>query len=272
MEKYHDWRDAFTGIHPFLPVSSGKDVLGLVRLPFFLVLFVVLLLLDIALPFLRWLWAWLVARPLLLVGGGLWLSVTQKGAANAKASVFFCNHKGYLDLLCAVALVAPSHYCFVFGDVMAVHSNLLSAFLFVVVRRAPSDEAKVPLSSLKQFARAVCFVEGSSSNHEKCVLALDEDLPKVIDGLALQYAFLHFSYPSKAAAFIGLEPSFLGHLIAVLSVPWQSVRVLSLSSESSGFEAGWEKLSIISGHKKVKLDWHDKNEFLEKWRSSSTIH
>jgi hypothetical protein len=271
MEKYHDWRDAFTGIHPFLPASGVKAgafvVLGLIRLLIVLVALFFVVLVDALLPMLRGSIGVLLTRALLLLGG-IWPSLTRRGSPSQKTTnVFFVNRKSYVDLLCAAALVGPSHYCFVFGDVMTVHRSLLSAFLFVVNRHAPSSEANVPLSELKKLPRAVCFPEGASSNHEKCLLALDDEFASSVDKMGLNYEFLHLSYPSKATAFLGIEGSFIRHLLFVLSVPWQTVRVVSMASDPSGFEASWEKLSLVSGYKRLKLDWQDKNEFLEKWNS-----
>lgn len=267
MEKYHDWRDSFTGIHPFLPVPLNMGagvVLGLVRLPFVLVLLGLVLFLDAVLPMLRGLLGVIILRPLLLLCG-MWPTVTQRGVAKSGASVFFSNHKSYFDLLCTAAVIGPSHFCFVFGDVMVVHESLLSALLFMVRRLSPSSEAKIPISDLKKLPRALCFPEGVTSNHEKCFLALDQEFAKTIDELGLKYEFVQLWYSSKVTAFLGLEGSFFVHLLSVLSVPWQTARLIRMTGESGGFEAGWEKLSLVSGHKRLKLDWEDKQDFLAVW-------
>ncbi len=268
MEKYHDWRDAFTGIHPFLPAKSSWSVLGLlvvvVRLPVAAALLVVVLAADALLPFLRSLWAWLLVRPLLLVCG-MSVSVSQSGRPGT-GSVVFITHKSYWDVLVCGAVFVPSYFVHVFGSRVVVHSSLLSALLFVAVAKSPSCRASASLSQLKQLrGRVVCFVEGATSNHEKCVLGLDASLAPAIDALGLEYGFAAIGYAAKSVPYAGLNESLAGHVVGVLAVPWQTVRVVKTAGGAGGFEAGWDRLASAAGNKRVKLGWEDKDSFRERF-------
>ena len=268
MEKYHDWRDPYTGIHPFLPAAGGVSVLGavlaVVRLPLVLALLAVWLLLDAALPPLRGVWGWLLGRPLLLVAG-CWLSRSTRGSP-PRGSLLFCAHKSYWDALVAAALWSPAWYVHVFGERLVAHGSLLSCLLFVAVARSPSGRATRPLAALKQLSgRVVCFVEGATSNHEKCLLRLDDGVAPALDALGLASSFAVIAYTAKAVAFAGLNESLPGHVFRALTVPWQSVRVLQMGEDAAGFEAGWDKLALASGHRRVNKGWADKDTFRERY-------
>lgn len=268
MEKYTDWRDPFTGISPFLPPSFSLSlvglVLGLLRLPLVAVLLSLTLLCDAALPVLRPVWSWVLVRPLLLSLGAFLSFPPSRSTAAIRGDLVFVNHKSWVDLLCLAAVAAPRHYCHVFGGRMVLHSSLAGALVWMVRRSSPAD-ATVPLERLRELRGPVAvFVEGVTSNHEKCLLKLDDDVARAIDALGVpHYSFALISYASPRFAYLRLSESFAAHLWGVLSAGvMQRVSVFRLASDAAGFEAGFEKLSLVTGHKRLKrLGWREKETF-----------
>merc|ERR1711991_589239 len=113
----------------------------------------------------------------------------------------------------------------------------------------------------------VVFAEGASTNHERCVLALDEDFVAAFDGLNLSYNLWLLAYGNKAVAFLGLsDEHFVGPLMrGAMGAVVQPLKQYQKTGLTGGLSDAWEAAATGGAFKLLKLNWEDKEAFQEAW-------
>lgn len=269
MERYTVWRDAYTGLHPFLPYSiKGRSVLIsaivlLVRLVPAVVSTALLVFLDVLaslltallpLQIMRWTFMTLACRLCLVAWGFLWTEgrrlVVVGGAGASKTSavgagdLIIANHKSYWDLLYLASRYAPLFGVCGEDGIVFVQSSLCRAVANDILHDggAPSGRRFASLKDALTYAARfgaplVLFPESVSSNHEKCVLKPSIAFEKAASQLLTtppksHYIFFTYGAQQGTAAYTGTS-SLLWHAMSVLSTPRQMLRVDSLDASQA---------------------------------------
>ena len=269
MEKYTDWRDSFSGIHPFLPFraswSARSVALACLRLPFFLLFGSLAAVLSVVSPHLARPLAW---AALLVAGSPPSRRDRSPSRPLSGSPLVLFNSQSYVDLLVASALVAPASFVFCFGDSLVVRRSLLSALIFVLRGSlAPPSAASFSFSRLSSLPSPVAFFpEGAPSNHEPCLLALEPAIFAGLDSAGLSHHFVFLSHRSRLAPFPGLDQHVLAHMAAWLGDGfWQPVRATLQAGDPAGSEAGWDKLATALAWRRVRQGWRDREAFRQRW-------
>jgi hypothetical protein len=280
MEKFNDWRDKGTGIHPFLyplgpnpkdttqwflrnglapPLAGIKLLLVLIlgTVWFLLDLISYLLIVPLVVQSLQFVWNWVLGRTILFLTGFLDIQV-RKRKKRGRRELYFANHSSYIDLLLLQIWYQPQ---FLRVTPQGVQEATFWSMIF-----GSRHGAAMPLEtfvSQSRHRRILLFPEGTTSNG-KSILEFQpiftERVLEMVDvyAIAIKYSWKHWC-PCYTTG------SFLGHLWGLCSqfsnhVQWiESGRIEPCKNPN---EALQKQLSVLSKLPMVRLSMIDKEQFL----------
>lgn len=285
MEKYHDWRDAFTGLHPFLPYAP-KDGLGLVRLlislvraPVVMLLGVLFALVDVVTLPVGSLHAWVVAaaaRVVLFASGFLWVRSTAVGSGAdpiGPGHVVLCSHKSYVDVLLMAAQLAP-----LFGRITSkgvqVHRTVWGALRADVRTSEDATASYATVADAATYARSLgvpllLFPEGVWSNHEKCLLQPEAHVALALRPRPVQ-VHVRLVHYSAFVPFTGTRSALSHWFVCLLGPLHHDATVHTLGNRSIGsgdewFNQAWNRIAAHAGYRVTRMDASQHADFLDKW-------
>jgi hypothetical protein len=281
MEKFNDWRDKGTGIHPFLyplgpkpkdatqmllrkgvgPILACVKFLLIVALGTLWFLFDLISYVFVA-PFLvqslQFVWNWFFGRTILFLTGFHDISVRSRKKRKNKRELYFANHSSYVDILLLQVLYQPQF-------LRVTTKGVMKATFWSMIFGTAHGKA-VPLEEYvlqHKDHRIALFPEGTTSNG-KSILEFQpifsQRVLETVDvyALAIKYSWKHwcpcFTTGSPIGHFWGLCSQFTNQVQLI-----ESSRIESCKNPGEDLQ---RHLSVLSKLPMVRLTMVDKEEFL----------